>query len=62
MDQCVAHPRDTTALKNIEVISPPPNCISHLQPLDMGNIYTSNASTETTHMEGSSNEQQRITW
>ena len=36
MDQCAAHPRDTTALKNIEVIFNPPNCTSHLQPLHMG--------------------------
>jgi hypothetical protein len=40
MDQCVAHPRDTTALKNIKAIFLPPNCTSHLQPLDTGIIHT----------------------
>jgi hypothetical protein len=36
IDQYVAHPRDTTALKNTEVVFFPPNCISHLLPLDVG--------------------------
>jgi len=40
MDQCVAHQRDTTALKNIKVIFLTPNCTSHLQPLDIGIIHT----------------------
>jgi len=40
MDQCFAHPRDTTALKNIKVIFLAPNCTSHLQPLDMAIIHT----------------------
>ena len=39
IDQCAAHPRDTTALKNIKVIFFPPNCTSHLQPLDMRIIH-----------------------
>jgi hypothetical protein len=40
IDQCAAHPRDTTALKNIEVLFfPHQNCTSHLQPLDMGIIH-----------------------
>jgi len=40
MDQCVAHPRDTTALKNIKVTFLPPNCTSHLQLMDKGIIHT----------------------
>jgi len=40
MEQCVEHPRDTTALKNTEVIFFPPNCTSLLQPLDTWIIHT----------------------
>jgi hypothetical protein len=39
IDQYVAHPRDTTVLKNIRVMLFPPNCTSHLQPVDMGIIH-----------------------
>jgi hypothetical protein len=39
IDQCAAHPRGTTALKNIRVKFFPPNCTSHLQLLDMGIIH-----------------------
>ena len=39
IDKYAASPRDTTALKNIEVIFFPSNCTSHLQQLDMGIIY-----------------------
>jgi len=39
IDQCAAHPRDTTTLKNITILFFPPKCTSHLQPLDMGIIH-----------------------
>jgi hypothetical protein len=39
IDQCAAHPGDTTALKNIKFIFFCPNCTSHLQPKYMGIIH-----------------------
>lgn len=38
VDNCAAHPHDTSSLRNIKVIFYPPNCTSVLQPLDMGII------------------------
>jgi hypothetical protein len=40
MDQWIAHPTDTTVLKNIEVIFFLPNCTSYMQTTDMGIIHT----------------------
>jgi hypothetical protein len=38
LDQCAAHPQDTSFLKNVKVVFFPPNCTSILQPLDQGII------------------------
>lgn len=38
VDQCTAHPQETGFLQNIRIIFFPPNCISRLQPLDLGII------------------------
>lgn len=38
LDNCAAHPVDTSWLQNVKVIFLPPNCTSHLQPLDAGII------------------------
>jgi hypothetical protein len=38
IDQCAAHPRDSIALENVKILFFPPNCTSHLQPLDLGII------------------------
>ena len=38
-DQCAAHPRASTALKNAKLYFSPSNCTSHLQPLNMGIIH-----------------------
>lgn len=39
IDQCAAHPKNTSALKNVKVVFFPPNCTSKLQPLDLGIIH-----------------------
>jgi len=57
IDQWAAYPRDTTALKNIEVIFFPPNFTSHLQPVDRGVIHAFKMPVQkATHMAGSSND------
>jgi hypothetical protein len=38
IDQCAAHPQDTSYLKNVNVEIFPPTCTSILQPLDQGII------------------------
>jgi hypothetical protein len=38
LDQCSAHPQDTSYLKNVKVVFFPPYCTSILQPLDQGII------------------------
>jgi hypothetical protein len=36
VDNCAAHPEDTSFLRNVKVIQYPANCTSVLQPLDLG--------------------------
>jgi hypothetical protein len=36
VDNCAAHPKDTSFLRNVKVIRYPANCTSVLQPLDLG--------------------------
>jgi len=63
IDQWAAFPRDTSGLKNIKVIFSPPNCTSHLQPVDKGVIHGFKMPVQkTAHMAGSSNDRHRITW
>jgi hypothetical protein len=38
VDNCAAHPKDTSFLRNVKVIRYPANCTSVLQPLDLGVI------------------------
>jgi hypothetical protein len=38
VDNCAAHPKDTSFLRNVKVIQYPANCTSVLQPLDLGVI------------------------
>ncbi|XP_021920213.1 tigger transposable element-derived protein 6-like [Zootermopsis nevadensis] len=38
VDNCAAHPKDTTFLRNVKVVQYPANCTSVLQPLDLGII------------------------
>jgi hypothetical protein len=38
VDKCAAHPKDTSFLRNVQVIRYPANCTSVLQPLDLGVI------------------------
>jgi hypothetical protein len=38
VDNCAAHPKDTSLLRNVKVIRYPANCTSVLQPLDLGVI------------------------
>lgn len=38
LDNCAAHPRELSFLRNVKVIFYPPNCTSVLQPLDAGVI------------------------
>lgn len=38
LDNCPAHPPDTSMLRNVKVVFYPPNCTSVCQPLDMGII------------------------
>ncbi|OUC40836.1 DDE superfamily endonuclease [Trichinella nativa] len=38
IDQCPAHPADTSYLSHVKVVFFPSNCTSHLQPLDQGII------------------------
>jgi hypothetical protein len=38
VDNCAAHPKDTSFLRNVELIRYPANCTSVLQPLDLGVI------------------------
>jgi hypothetical protein len=35
VDNCAAHPKDTSFLRNVKVIRYPANCTSVLQPLDL---------------------------
>jgi hypothetical protein len=51
VDQYVAHPKDTTVLKNIRVIFLTQNCTSHLLPMPV---------QKASHME--SHDRQRIIW
>jgi hypothetical protein len=36
VDNCAAHPKNTSFLRNVKVIQYPANCTSVLQPLDLG--------------------------
>jgi hypothetical protein len=38
VDNCAAHPKYTSILRNVKVIQYPVNCTSVLQPLDLGVI------------------------
>lgn len=38
VDNCAAHPKDISFLRNVKVVFYPPNCTSVCQPLDMGII------------------------
>jgi hypothetical protein len=38
VDNCAAHPNDTSFVRNVKVIRYPTNCTSVLQPLDLGVI------------------------
>jgi hypothetical protein len=38
VDNCAAHPQDTSFLKNVKVLYYPSNCTSVLQPFDLGTI------------------------
>jgi hypothetical protein len=37
-DNCATHSSDTSSLRNVNVVSYPPNCTSIIQPLDLGVI------------------------
>jgi hypothetical protein len=41
IDQCAAHPKNTTFLNTNKVVFLPANCTSQLQPLDLGIIHAS---------------------
>jgi len=43
VDNCAAHPKDTSFLRNVKVVWYPANCTSMLQPLDLGIIHSLNA-------------------
>jgi hypothetical protein len=43
VDNCAAHSKDTSFLRNVKVVQYPANCTSTLQPLDLGIIHSSNA-------------------
>ena len=38
VDKCAMHPKDTSFLKNVNVVRYPANCTSMPQPLDLGII------------------------
>jgi len=40
VDNCAAHPKDTSFLRNVKVVWYPENCTSTLQPLDLGIIHS----------------------
>lgn len=40
VDNCSAHSKDISSLKNVKVIFYPPNCTSRVQPLDLGIIHS----------------------
>ena len=40
VDNCAAHPKDTSFLRNVKVVRYPANCTSMLQPLDLGIIHS----------------------
>ena len=40
VDNCAAHPKDTSFLRNVKVVWYPANCTSTLQPLDLGIIHS----------------------
>ena len=40
VDNCSAHPKDTSFLRNVTVVWYPANCTSTLQPLDLGIIHS----------------------
>jgi len=40
VDNCATHPKDTSFLRNVEVVRYPANCTSTLQPLDVGIIHS----------------------
>jgi hypothetical protein len=40
VDNCAAHPKYTSFLRNVKVVQYPANCTSTLQPLDLGIIHS----------------------
>jgi hypothetical protein len=40
VDNCAAHPKDTSFLRNVKVVWYSANCTSMLQPLDLGIIHS----------------------
>jgi len=40
VDNCAAHPKDTSFLRNVKVVRYPAHCTSTLQPLDLGIIHS----------------------
>ena len=40
VDNCAAHPKDTSFRRNVKVVRYPANCTSMLQPLDLGIIHS----------------------
>jgi len=40
VDNCAAHPKDTSFRRNVKVVRYPANCTSTLQPLDLGIIHS----------------------
>ena len=40
VDNCAAHPKDTSFLRNVKVVWYLANCTSTLQPLDLGIIHS----------------------
>jgi len=43
VDNCAAHPKDTSFLRNVKVVRYPAKCTTTLQPLDLGIIHSLNA-------------------
>lgn len=51
VDSPPCHSSDTTSLRNIKAVFFPPNCTSHLQPLDAGIIKCAKQGYRTQHVQ-----------